>query len=262
MRPDPSPPGGETVDAVSDVVSRMHAILDPLPQSDGVACFTRLYLEVTEAVRGDLQGGAFSDPSFLARLDITFADLFFAALDVYQRSPREAPKAWLPLFEVRSSRGISPLQFALAGMNAHINRDLPVALVAAWSAAGVEPRPDSPQRADFERVNDLLARVQTRIRDRYLTGWLKRLDRALHRFRPLGDALAMWDIRRARATAWVNGQALWALRDESELNAEFLLALDRTTGLGTRGLLVPADTTLNRLDRWLHRTRRDPLWWA
>jgi hypothetical protein len=134
--------------------------------------------------------------------------------------------------------------------------------VAAWSAAGVEPRPDSPQRADFERVNDLLARVQTRIRDRYLTGWLKRLDRVLHPFRPLGDALAMWDIRRARATAWVNGQALWALRDESELNAEFLLALDRTTGLGTRGLLVPADTTLNRLDRWLHRTRRDPLWWA
>jgi hypothetical protein len=52
------------------------------------------------------------------------------------------------------------------------------------------------------------------------------------------------------------------MRDESELNAEFLLALDRTTGLGTRGLLVPADTTLNRLDRWLHRTRRDPLWWA
>jgi Family of unknown function (DUF5995) len=109
---------------------------------------------------------------------------------------------------------------------------------------------------------DMLARVQARIKHRYLTGWLKRLDGLLHRFHRLGDVLAMWDIRRARATAWVNGEALWALRGEAQLGTEFLLALDRMTGLGTRGLLSPADTTFNSMDRRLRRMRRDPLWWA
>jgi Family of unknown function (DUF5995) len=122
--------------------------------------------------------------------------------------------------------------------------------------------PRLAQRADFERVNAVLARVQARIKHRYLTGWLNRLDRLLHRFHRLGDVLAMWDIRRARATAWVNGEALWALRGEEQLRTEFLLALDRMTGLGTRGLLIPADTTLNSMDRRLRRMRRDPLWWA
>ena len=247
---------------MADVVARMSAIVEPLPQTDGVACFTRLYLEVTKAVQEDLRGGAFSDPSFLERLDIGFADLFFAALDAYERDPHDAPKAWVPLLEARSARGIAPLQFALAGMNAHINRDLPVALTQAWIDSELEPRVGSPQHEDFERVNDTLARVQARIRDRYVTGWLKRLDGLLHRFNRLGDVLAMWDIRRARATAWVNGEALWALRGEAELRSEFLLALDRLTGVGSRGLLIPADTMLNRTDRRLRRMRRDPLWWA
>ena len=86
-------------------------------------------------------------------------------------------------------------------MNAHINCDLPVALVSAWSHAGLEPRLGSPQHADFERVNDVLARVGMRVKHRYLNGWLNTLDRVLHRFHRLGDVLAMWDIRRARATA-------------------------------------------------------------
>jgi Family of unknown function (DUF5995) len=253
---------GDAVRSVSAVVSRMEGILERLPQSDGVACFTRLYLDVTESVQRDLDGGAFSDAAFLIRLDTTFAGLFFDALDAYLQSPHDAPPAWRPLFDARSARGIAPLQFALAGMNAHINRDLPVALVSAWSDAGLEPRLGSPQHGDYERVNDVLARVEARIKHRYLTGWLKRLDRLLHRFHRLGDVLAMWDIRRARATAWVNGEALWALRGEAQLRTAFLLALDRTTGLGTRGLLIPADTTLDSMDRRLRRMRRDPLWWA
>ena len=57
----------------------------------------------------------------------------------------------------------------------------------------------------------------------------------------------------ARDAAWTNGEALWALRDEPELSARYLLALDRTVGLTARGLLVPADTWLQRLGRALRR---------
>ena len=47
------------------------------------------------------------------------------------------PTAWQPLFERRADPGIEPIQFALAGMNAHINHDLPLAVVATcptWTA--------------------------------------------------------------------------------------------------------------------------------
>ena len=240
----------------------MHAILEPLPRSDGVACFTRLYLEVTRAVQAELAGAAVADPHFLQRLDVVFADLFFDALDASEGSPRDVPPAWVPLFDARSKRGIAPLQFALAGVNAHINRDLPVALVTAWIGAGVDPSLGSPQHADFERVNEVLARVEQRVKGEYLTGWLNTLDRRLHRFHRIDDVLAMWDIRRARATAWVNGGALWAMRSDAQLEAGYLGALDRMVAFSSRGLLIPADTTLKKVRRGFRRLQRDPLWWV
>lgn len=239
----------------------MEAILDPLPRTDGVACFTRLYLEVTRAVQAELTRTTFADPGFLQELDIVFADLFFDALEAHERGPG-APKAWAPLFECRARRGVAPLQFALAGMNAHINCDLPVALVTTWTGTRIDPGFDSRQHADFERVNDVLARVEQQVKREYLTGWLNALDRLLHRFHRLDSILAMWNVRSARAAAWVNGEALWALRGDAKLSGEYVRNLDRMVGLSSRGLLIPADTSLRKADRQVGRLRRDPLWWV
>ncbi len=103
----------------------MEASVASLPRSDGVACFTRLYLDVTKGVQKELAGITFGDPRFLAQLDIAFANLFFSAMDGAAHKPVSVPRAWAPLVEARGARGIAPLQFALAGMSAHINRDLP-----------------------------------------------------------------------------------------------------------------------------------------
>ena len=80
-------------------------------------------------------------------------------------------------------------------------------------------------------------------------GPLAALDRILHRVRRIDDVVAMWDVGRARDAAWTNAQTLWALRDEPALSARFLLALDRMVGLASRGLLVPADSLLQKLGR-------------
>lgn len=234
--------------SVAGVVARMESAVSTLPHSDGVACFTRLYLSVTEGVQERLAGVTFADPRFLARLDVVFADLFFAALD-----PARMPRAWAPLVDARTTRGIAPLQFALAGMSAHINRDLPVALVATCSELGIDLEEGSPQHADYVHVNRVLAEVEARVKAQYLTGWLSSLDRLVHRIHRLDDVVAMWNVARARDAAWVSAEALWALRDEPELSARYLLALDRTVGLTARGLLVPADTWLQRLARALRR---------
>jgi hypothetical protein len=236
---------------VPEVIARLRALESSPSRSDGVACFARLYREVTEGVASELDRHRFANARFLERLDVCFANLFFAALDEYRRAPAGAPHAWLPLFTQRSRKGVAPLQFALAGMNAHINRDLPVALVATCRELGIDLRAGSPEQADFERVNGLLATVEARIKRSYVTGWLSVADRLLHRFRRIDDVIAMWDVERARAAAWTNGLALWALRDDAELTASFLLALDRMVGLGSRGLMVPADTALQKLGRFL-----------
>jgi len=227
----------------------MEGIVTPLPRSDGVACFTRLYLAVTKGVEQRLAGVTFADPGFLARLDVAFADLFFAAFQAFSGDPARAPRAWAPLFETRSSRGIAPLQFAFAGMNAHINRDLPVALVSTCRELGIALEEGSPQHADFERINDLLATVEAEVKRQYLTGWLRTLDGLVHRVHRIDDVVAMWNISRARDAAWTNAEALWALRDNADLSRDYLATLDRMVGLAGRGLLVPADTVLQRLAR-------------
>jgi hypothetical protein len=245
--PSPPPP----LAGVADVIARMQAILTPLAASDGVAAFTRLYLTVTESIQEELGsvGSGFADPAFLADLDRRFAELFFAA---YDAPSGHCPAAWAPLFEARRRRGVAPIQFALAGMNAHINRDLPVAIVAACEHAAIEPREGSPQHHDYLRVNTLLANVEAKIKAQYLTGWLHTLDQLIHPVHRLDDLLAIWDIGRARDAAWTNAETLWALRTTPPLDQRYLAALDRSVGLASRGLLTPADSWLGKLNRLLH----------
>jgi hypothetical protein len=238
---------------VPEVIARLRALESSPSHSDGVACFARLYREVTEGVAAQLGQHTFANHRFLERLDVCFAGLFFAALDEYERAPAGAPHAWLPLFAQRSRKGVAPLQFALAGMNAHINRDLPVALVTTCRELGIELRDGSPEQADFVQVNALLASVEARVKRSYLTGWLSVADRLLHRIDRIDDVVAMWDVERARAAAWTNGLALWKLRDDPDLSASFLLTLDRMVGLASRGLMIPADTALQKLGRFLSR---------
>jgi hypothetical protein len=236
---------GPRPSSVPEVVARMRTIDDALPETHGVAHFNRLYLAVTEAVAHDLRADAFAAPAFLERLDVCFAWLYFGAL-----AAAEPPSAWRPLFDRAERRGILPLQFAFAGMNAHINRDLPVALVETWAELGLEPRTVGDGHADFLRVNEQLAAVEERVKRAYLGGLLGFVDRVLGR---ADDVAAMWSVVRARDAAWTNGTTLWHLRDASPLSAEFVASLDRTVGLAGRGLLVPAARV--PLPRWV-RARR------
>lgn len=235
------------------MVERLRAIEASAPRSDGVAAFARLYRQVTEGVDAELSRRTFADGRFLERLDLCFAGLFLSALDAYATEPAGVPAAWVPLFSHRAERGIAPLQFALAGMNAHINRDLPVALVTTCGELGLDLGEGSPEHGDFEQVDVLLARVEARLKGSYLTGWLAAADRLVHRFHRLDDVVAMWDVGRARDAAWTNAQALWALRNEPPLASQFLAALDRMVGLASSGLLIPADSLLQRLGRLLAR---------
>jgi Family of unknown function (DUF5995) len=179
---------------------------------------------------------AFGDPGSVRWLDVVFANLFFRALRDWSRTPATVPKAWAPLFESRGRPGIAPLQFALAGMNAHINRDLPFALVETWAALGLEPERGSVVHRDFTRVNGLLESTEARVKAEFARGAVGHADRVLGN---VDDAVAMWKVSRARDAAWTNAETLWALRGVPGVRAEFGAALDRLVGFAGRGLLRP-----------------------
>ena len=221
---------------VAGVIARMRGIVRALPPEDGVRAFTTLYLAVTEGVREHLAGDGFEDDEFVEALDVAFANLFFDALRTLVVGGGSVPRAWAPLFGARSDVRIAPLQFALAGMNAHINRDLPVALVETWAARGLEPRARSAQRRDYRRVNAVLAATGRRVKARLLVGPARHVDVALGE---LDDVAAMWKVERAREAAWVNGETLWTLRGAPRLGRDFLRTLDRMVGFAGRGLLRP-----------------------
>ena len=238
---------------VAQVIASMKSIEAAAPARDGVCSFVRLYADVTVDVQTELAGQTFADPGFLGGLDVTFANLFFTALGDFQHDPAATPRAWVPLFEARDQKGIAPLQFALAGMNAHINRDLPVALVATCRANGADLSMLSPEHRDFEQIDRLLAAIEQKLKGTFLTGWLAVADRLVHRFGGIDDIVAMWDIGRARDAAWTNAQALWALQPEPQLATDYLGALDRMVGLTSRALLLPASSLLERLARGTSR---------
>jgi Family of unknown function (DUF5995) len=221
---------------IVDVAERLHAVERALPERDGIRAFTHLYRAVTEAVDERVRHESFADARFTRWLDVVFANLYFRALRAHVLGPKRPPRAWAALFESRSRSGVAPIQFALAGMNAHINRDLPLALVETCRARRVVPVRGCPQHADFRLIDGLLAETETQVRGELATGLVGWADEALGE---LDSVVAMWNVRRARAAAWVNAETIWALRDIPFAAGRYVVTLDRMVGFAGRGLLRP-----------------------
>lgn len=219
---------------IDDVVATMRRIDSALADDDGVKWFNFLYLNVTEAAGAAT--GTWEDWPFFERFDVAFARLYFDALVSCERSPALTPRAWRPLFEARRDTRLARVQFALAGMNAHINRDLPVALERSASVDGTFPSRDSARFRDFSRVNDILEQTEAALRPTLATGLVRAIDVALG---DVDSVLAMWKVRKAREAAWTNGEVTWHLREAPRLQTDFLTRLDRLVAFAGRGLLLP-----------------------
>jgi Family of unknown function (DUF5995) len=126
------------------------------------------------------------------------------------------------------------LQFAIAGMNAHINFDLPRALVETCRVLGTTPDAGSHHR-DFKKVDEILAEIEPKVRDE-LKQEFPLDDRELEHLR---NVLEIWSITRARQAAWDQSELLWWLRGNAVLTAAHTEVLDRFVGFAGRGLLIP-----------------------
>lgn len=217
---------------VPAVVAALHEIDRDLFHGDGVWHFNRMYLRVTELVGQRLDDGWFQNREFMERLDVVFAHLYLDTVS-QDREGLVLPPCWEPVFASRTVP-LAPIQFAVAGMNAHINHDLAVAVVTACDQLGLAPR-SRGVRGDYEKVSQLLAEIHEQVRQSFLRSVALEVDRELA---PLLTLVGSWSVTRARDAAWVNSEVLWTLRASPELQEEFRVNLCRTVGLAGRTLLV------------------------
>ena len=217
---------------VADVVARMQSMDALLPAGDGLKWFNRLYLMVTEQVHMTLGGSAWQSPAWTNHLDVVFAGLYFDALR-NSLAGRSAPSAWNAFFEARFTSCIDRIQFALAGMNAHINHDLALALLQTDTDLNMIPAADGPEHRDYESVNGLLDTLMPSALNMLAGDALGLLAQDTGK---VGRLLAFWNICRARDLAWDFANHL---RDLDRPARETALAMqDALTGALGRAILT------------------------
>jgi hypothetical protein len=182
---------------IDEVLARLNQILDDSIRSGSrIGYFVGLYERVTSNVRRALvAGNVFDDNRRMEMLDVVFANRFLEAWDRYSNGKRPTD-SWAVAFDRLDDDGPLVVQHLMLGMNAHINLDLGVAAatVASTPAALTSLQPD------FNRINDVLARLVRIVEDQLCT--------ISPHFQPLADAVTVEDrlfdfgLDASREIAW------------------------------------------------------------
>src|SRR5580700_10524833 len=220
--------------SIADVIAVMQSIDGLLPSNDGLKWFNKLYLMVTQKIDTQPPPTGWEDAAWLTRLDVVFAGFYFAAIAGALEQNADTASSWDALFEARASAGVDRIQFALAGMNAHINHDLALALLQTDDELHLTPGMQSPEHDDYERVNGLLEVVLPSALNLLATGIVGELAQDTGK---IGRLLAIWNVRAARDLAWDFADHLRNLRGLSRDLA--LESQDKLTGVIGRSLLLP-----------------------
>jgi Family of unknown function (DUF5995) len=184
---------------IAHVIEELDQRLESLPSDlEFRRTFIATYRRTTEAVGRSVEDGGFEDPAWVAEWDAAFADLFFLAHDA-DLAGNAPPRPWRLAFNPASELNV--LQYLLLGMNAHINFDLPQALLAVISDQDFADRVlIDRRRRDHERIDRILA-SRVAAEDDELGGPRKMLDRVLT---PLNRASSKRFLREARQKVWRN----------------------------------------------------------
>ena len=224
------------VTTIPDVVERLTQVYEyagsstTAGENDGIVCFTELYRTITETV--DTEN--YEDRDFLVRLDLEFARRYFLALRSYASDRGSAPHPWRLLFDARSNPDIERVQFAAAGVNAHINYDLAAALLATWG----DFAPNDARQRDFGKINDVFDRHMDGLRQRYNAPFGDvGVDGSV--FDRLSNVISSVLVRGTRANAWIDAMHVWNADDRETARGRLLEELSVVASLLGRALLLP-----------------------
>jgi hypothetical protein len=194
-------------DSIAALVARMGADLDALRAAgDARRYFHGTYLRTTEAVGAEIARGGFADNAWLERWDVAFADLYLDALDADRRAA-PVPRPWRIAFDTARARpDLPPLRHVLLGMNAHINYDLPQALLAVISPAEFDdPEVRAVRAADHRHIDEVLSGRVGAEDAELATAGRATLDRLLA---PVNRLATRRFLAESRAKVWHNAVVL------------------------------------------------------
>lgn len=120
--------------------------------------FHNTYLRTTRAVKDEINRGGFLDPEWTERWDLVFAQLYLDAFAAGEGG-HVPPGPWQVAFTAAIDPAVPPLRHVLLGINAHVNYDLPQALLAVITADEFDDENILAKRAaDHAHVDSILVR--------------------------------------------------------------------------------------------------------
>jgi hypothetical protein len=139
---------------IRQMTSRFNALAS---SCDHNAIFSLTYLRVTQAYRAAIDQPFFDNTQFVNYEDTVFAHYYFAAFDAWAGGNiADVPPAWRIAFNAAAKHKVSAAGDLLLGINAHVQRDLPLVL---YSIGGLTAPDGTSRKPDFDRVNIILNHV-------------------------------------------------------------------------------------------------------
>jgi hypothetical protein len=204
--------------------------------------FLSTYQRTTSAVADAVEKGSFEDPGWVEVWDVAFANLYLTALDAELDGGDRASRPWRLAFAAPPD--LPPLRHVLLGINAHINYDLPQALLTVISAGDFSDRLLlERRRRDSERIDAVLSsRVAAEDDELTEAGGATMVDRLLMPLNRLGSKRF---LREARQKVWHNTLELNSARAEGPQEYAVRLAeLEVLSSAKIADLLKPGQVLL------------------
>jgi hypothetical protein len=232
-------------DSIPALVERMEEDLAKLTAAGDLRRhFHATYLRTTRAVADEIDRGGFRDGAWLERWDLAFAELYLDALAADLRGD-PVSRPWQVAFAAaREHVELPPLRHVLLGMNAHVNYDLPQAMLAVITPAEFDDPGVRESRADDHRhVDDVLvSRVGAEDVELSATSKVSLLDRLLA---PANRAATRRFLAEARAKVWQNTILLdRARRTGPERYGQVLAELEELSARRLLDLTAPGQVLL------------------
>jgi hypothetical protein len=202
-------PARSVPEGVAAVVADMQTRLDALAPHSGLREFLGTYQRTTTAVGRAILDGVFEDPAWVEEWDVAFARLYLDAYDAQVGGTGGVPRPWRIAFDAPAD--LPALRQVLLGINAHVNYDLPQALLAVIPDADfTDPALLARRQRDHEAIDGVLAsRVAAEDQELAAVSARSLLDRVLQ---PLNRRASQRFLKEARQKVWHNTRELQAAR--------------------------------------------------
>jgi hypothetical protein len=222
----------QTTEDVANTLTRLEQFF--LERRDRRGVFASAYLAITIEIQNGIREGMFLDNAWVASYLICFGNLYREALRAYElREHSAVPKAWWISLETSAKNRGLLLQDLLLGINAHINFDLPFALIAAT----IDPDRELRQ-ADHFAVNEVLKSATNALQMRVISLYAPILALLDESFGELDERITHFNLEKARRACWA--AAINLANAESAAQREIIRNdLNNRTAVLARLMLYP-----------------------